>query len=855
MLRRRPLAILTSLAAIAVGLVAGAPSADAAPAITPWQSSVAVGAMFSATANGCPMTSEEGDTSYWYQSPEVRLLTGSGVDRRFAAFGQVVSGARVRLTVPGWVDPDQPAALVGRCVRTTYDFTTDTEVTETLFTYPEVAIDIVAGTPAMTGPLVTLSRTTAASGQAVRAEITGCEGADYASVFLLEGSDLTLGGDIGFVTGADGDVSGGTATFDLTLLRPDYSMADELGGGPTTQPIAEGPYTVLAACSSYDDEGDSSIESFSAPQLLTVSGTSPSGAISYEVGDDAISIAGEQCTGGRTVTISYRTYGIAEGPVESHRAFGEALAQRDLVAAVAANAAVVGGNDEPGVIDATIEVTPEADGTWTAEVPIDPDLYVIEVTATCGDPLADGFSYGARLFYLGGGYADVYADRVSPTSSPVGGQVAAYLYGDCEDGATVTIGRGDEVLAESSSVVPTWTVPSKVTLTAPSSPGTYDLRATCDGEVGDWSTYEVFTPDEVSAEAPLAADPTEGWPSQGSRETYHGKIGPITLPPMEMGDMASTSGSKAMGPSGLFIDVPKPEGDFAITKIDIDLVDADGMTVPATSAHLHHFVFGASNGTNPACPNGSTFGIPGSIVAAAGAEKTVLDIGDPYGMVVKGTDTWKGVYELMSRSMESQEVYLTYDLTYRRDVSNVRPVVRYFGSATGCSTFNWTIDGSGTPDTQSTYIEIQKSGRLVGGGAHIHNGAAYADIVNDRDRLLCRSEITYGSNEVGHAMPMLKRAMDEETTTTMVDDDPMVDDDYPPEFYDDDLEIAGISSCALAESVTAGERIRFDTVYENDRARSGVMGIYTLMVWEGGGPAAPGPDDAVAVPGSPSYTG
>ena len=81
------------------------------------------------------------------------------------------------------------------------------------------------------------------------------------------------------------------------------------------------------------------------------------------------------------------------------------------------------------------------------------------------------------------------------------------------------------------------------------------------------------------------------------------------------------------------------------------------------------------------------------------------------------------------------------------------------------------------------------------------------------------------------------------------------EDEYPPEFYDDDLVIEGISNCPLAESVSAGERLQFDAVYENERSRSGVMGIYTAYVWEGGGPAEPGPGGAEPIPGNPNYTG
>ena len=59
----------------------------------------------------------------------------------------------------------------------------------------------------------------------------------------------------------------------------------------------------------------------------------------------------------------------------------------------------------------------------------------------------------------------------------------------------------------------------------------------------------------------------------------------------------------------------------------------------------------------------------------------------------------------------------------------------------------------------------------------------------------------------------------------------------------------------LAESLSAGERLQFSATYDDEQARSGVMGIYTAYVWEGGGPAEPGPGGAEAIPGTPNYTG
>ena len=63
---------------------------------------------------------------------------------------------------------------------------------------------------------------------------------------------------------------------------------------------------------------------------------------------------------------------------------------------------------------------------------------------------------------------------------------------------------------------------------------------------------------------------------------------------------------------------------------------------------------------------------------------------------------------------------------------------------------------------------------------------------------------------------------------------------FPPEFYPDDPPLEHISNCpGINRPVKAGERLRFDAIYTNDRPRSGVMGIALFHVWEGGGPADP----------------
>ena len=842
MSKRQLFAVFASIAALGVSLVVASPAAYAAGSITPWQNSVAVGGSFSASSNGCPRTETDGNEGYVFQQGEIRLLVGAGASQRIAAFGTSAGGVRHNFVVPGWVDPNEPAQLVGACIRTSYSYEDDQPLREVLFTLPAVSIDITPGSPTMTGPVISLSRPSAATGQSLEVTVSGCQGAQYASVVLLSGSDMTLAEPI-YLAGNGGSVTGGSSVVTLSLARPVFEGSDQL------PEITQGDHLVIGSC--YQDDDEDSFQIISAPVAFEVSGTTPWDSITYEQHEDHIAVSGAGCDGGRNVTVEYREDFYAEETL-SQKSLAIAAGSRDLARAARASARDLG----EGSI--TFEVTPEPDGTWSAEVPIGEDVGGLSIAPSCGDPLADGFAYGPRSFYLGSGYADVYMERISPTSSPVGGQISVHLQGECEEGAKVGLYRDGELLSESAAVTPSWSLGVKASLAAPAQPGNYELISSCGSDPGDRRTYEVFSPTQVSGEHPLEAEPTDGWPSQGEREVYHGKIGPITLPPMEHETMSmnsATAAAKAMGPSGLFIDVPRPDGNFAITQMDINLVDDEGMEMPATAAHLHHFVINNKSKKNPACPGGSTFGLPGEIVGASGAEKTALKLDDPYGVMVKDSDDWTGVYELMSRSMETREVYITYDITYRRDVQNVRPVTRYFGSATGCSSFTWTVNGSGQPDTQSTYIKIQKPGRLIAGGAHVHNGASHADIVNDRGRRLCRSEIQYGDHEVGHGMGHSMRGLRADAATTTIVGEPITDDEYPPEFYDDDLEIKSISACGLAEQVSAGERIRFDAVYQNDRSRSGVMGIYSLFVWEGGGPVTPGPRGAEPIRGNPNYTG
>lgn len=813
---KRTIALLAAVAALSLSLVVGPAPAEAAGTITPWQTEVGVGARFSASANGCPTIDEETDTGYVTQRPQLLVLTGAGADARMAAYGELAGGVRVRFALPGWVDPDQPAAIVGSCNRATYDFESGEETSEVRFTYPAAAIDIVPGTPAAAGPLLALDRTTAAGGQVLRGTISGCEGGEYGGLSLLSGTDLTLQGSFAFVAGDSAEVVGGTAVVDLALNGFD---GIEVGGGP----LPEGDYVLVATCDAYDEATDASTTRFAAPAWVTVVGANPSGSIVVErVAERAFTVSGEGCTGGRTVEVVLDGGGfIEEGRT---RAAGLAIARRDLAGASRSSAAPAPG---PDALDAT--VAPEPDGSWSTTIEIPEDSFGGFVTADCGDPLADGFRYVRRYLLTEGPFADVFADRISPTSSPAGGPVTVQLLGECDGEATAQlVTDDDEVVAESAPVTGLdFALPTPAQLTAPATPGEYWAIGTCDGARGDGSSFEVFAPQQV-AKGTGPAEPLDGWPETGARETYDGRLGPITLPAAEQ------AGTRKLGPSELFASVPRPDGDFAITEITFELVYADGTPVDPGDGQIGYFVIMDRSKENPACPDG-TFGLPGRLVAAAGAEKTVLESPGPYGIVVDEDDPWTATYRLASLADADQEVFLSYRFELRRDLENVRPITTYFGSATGCSWFDYTIGGNGGTDVQSHHVTVQADGRLIGAGGSLVTGGIRTDWTNDRGRRICSGEAIYGDD------PVITPPGDQELE--------------PPRSYPDDVAIERIANCPLGELVTAGERLRFDAIYDDARPRSGVLGVFVAYVWEGGGPVAARPEGARPVSGSPSYTG
>lgn len=863
-MRTRTGSILAAVAVGAAGLVLTAASSSAAtPTLNPSVTSVTVGGSLKVSPSGCdPIESEDDGSSYTYQQVEVVLTTGTGATERLAGVADPDENGDFTLAVPGWVDPAQPSTLAGRCVETTVDERSGRQSTRVVFTYPDVAIDVTPGPTSVPAPTLTLDRDTAAGGQVITGTVTGCQPESFVQVVLLKGSDLSGRFPFEFAGRGGPDEpqrsTDGTASVQLALNRPGFDIvssgsSDGEGAGTEASggPLPEGGYTALVVCASA--RGPVYI---AEPQLVHVVGTNPSGAFRFEPGSDQSTYvaSGEGCTGGRTVTVNLEVSVVDTDFVARAQHRSRALARGSW-----RYVARIDNEEEPEPITTTATATPAADGTWSVSLAVPDARFSGRVYADCGDPTVDGFRYVGRFAY-DDNQADLHISRTSPTSSPTGGVVTVHAEGRCDEGVRFQFldSSGTAVTAPSGTAPPVGSKPFQsftATLAAPATPGSYLIAGTCGDEQGSPGSYDVFSPTTLAPTSPLPADPTTGWPSAGPRETYHGRIGPITLPAASperatgaatqasttlLGPSSGPGGPDSLGPSGLFIDVPRPDGDFAVNGIHVDLVDAQGNPVGPDRADFGYFIISNKSKANPACPE-STFGLPGQIVTANGSGNSSLKIDDPYGIVVKGSDDWTGVYQLAGLADRSQQVYLSYDLDIRRDVDNVRPVATYFGSASGCSGQSWTIDGSGTPDVQSTYIPIAGDGVMIGTGANLGNGALYADMNNDRGRRLCRHELVTGGPGSGAAAGSGASIGSE-----------------PPTSYPDDPTIVDVTGCQVREQLSAGERLRFDAVYHNDRPRSAVMGIYEFFVWEGGGPAGPGVPSApgaLPLPGTAGYTG
>lgn len=455
MIAARKLAVVAGLvAACLVGPATRATAAD--PTMTVSATTVAVGGSIDVTVDQCDLT--EDPQAFGDRAPQVLLLVGSGAGQQRAATGIYTAPNTYRITVPGWVDPAEPAVVVGTCFRT--DFGPGSGFHwNAQFSYPDVAIDVTP--PAAPVPFASFApaRSALESGQLLVVDGNGCDpGGDVRmSVTPLAGFDPRDHLDPTIVVNTTALDADGSFHAEAVLNDPRSLYLDD-----DDVPLAVGSYLVSVGCFASDGVWYFAPGQEAQPQTIEVTASNPTDSTTNgwtAANVDRRALSGEGCTGGRTVSVQLTAHSTQ-------------------------------GSSE--VASAT--VTPAADGTWTYLWSADglPKQWRVLGDADCGDPAADGFRYVSRTTFAIGP-AELEVTSAQPSTTEAGSDLVAVVVGRCP-------GVVDAVLADDTGAVVATSGPIagngaentyRLNLTAPETPGSYRLLGRCSDVPGAAVDYVV----------------------------------------------------------------------------------------------------------------------------------------------------------------------------------------------------------------------------------------------------------------------------------------------------------------------------------------------------------------------------
>jgi hypothetical protein len=313
------------------------------------------------------------------------------------------------------------------------------------------------------------------------------------------------------------------------------------------------------------------------------------------------------------------------------------------------------------------------------------------------------------------------------------------------------------------------------------------------------------------------------------------RYGPITLTPFEVDQNTILGG------------IPKPNVDGYITHMEVDLVDANGNSVPKNHVMLHHVVFlnlgpsGRFSRHDWTCNSFrmNDFSVPALAdrFYASGEERNQLNLPPGYGYRVKGQDEWVLLWMIMSHHPATTNVYIQYKLTYEPE-QQLTPVYMVWLDVRNCLTDPvFDVPGGGGPG--STYSQSVKwtapmSGRLVAGGGHLHGGG----------KSIVLSQPDCGNRTLFTSRPLFGPA-----------DDPVYRT-YPVLHEPGPNNMSGFRS-QQGLPLAKGQYLKITANYENRYPHTRVMGIFGTYfapdpsVTDGCAPLPPIETDASTAPGRP----
>lgn len=335
--------------------------------------------------------------------------SGTAPSEKLAGFGSGTEGSAT-ITIPDWVDPDQPLSIEGEC----YQYSNELGGHDSI-TYDPIAFDVEPGGGGTPVQVPTFSRTSLLSGQSTLVTGNGCPTNSLSAVTAMSGTDLSgregSGDEAGFAY-----APATSGSFEAELAMTNGSVVINIDGSeddttitsseePNTLPL--GPYAVFAYCVT-DDMSGLMLE----PSLIELTGNAPTDGIDLTVADGTpdVTLAGECAAGDVTgdlegESIEQITGEIFDPPASmgDARSFarsplpgsGDASDTSDGSTRIRAGGdrgsatARVGGNG-----DATeFSVTPDGAGAWSLADSAEFDEGFVLGFARCGDPLGDGYYY------------------------------------------------------------------------------------------------------------------------------------------------------------------------------------------------------------------------------------------------------------------------------------------------------------------------------------------------------------------------------------------------------------------------------------------------------------------------------
>jgi hypothetical protein len=311
----------------------------------------------------------------------------------------------------------------------------------------------------------------------------------------------------------------------------------------------------------------------------------------------------------------------------------------------------------------------------------------------------------------------------------------------------------------------------------------------------------------ASAQSPSGSCNLAG--TNGTKETYDCRYGPITVAPFQVLTQEAQFG------------IPKPDVDGHVTNMETDVVDANGAQIPISRLMLHHIVFAnvgedLGDKRDRTCNSFTSWDSMTELPAvaerfyAAGEERAKLALPDGYGYPTGAREDWLMTYMFMNHRNQTDSAYIGYKVTVetRPDVTPVEP---YWLDVENCKVDPvYDVPGGrreGSRDTERMVWNVPKAGRLVAAGGHLHGGGQGLSLV----RPDCGDTRLYDSRPVwgGPRHPFYRVR-------------PVLHEPGP-------IHMTGFGS-ATGVPLAAGERVVLESRYDAELPHTRVMGIMVAFL-------------------------